>query len=435
MKRMTTLIIATSLIASSSQFSANAAVKSGLACPKSGSTQTYQGKVFTCTQSGKKLIWDKGVPIAKPLQNNSTTTTANGTSTPSKVVDDSVDITQNIVYRYVNGVLERKATKSGNYFSTDSRKDSNFDPIRVKAYAAMRAGLNTNSHPNLVFNWDVKPSFSKEVANFSKDYVDVVASYWGPLFKEPVTVPAQLVTEQDIEFEKSQEIKFSDTLDILNRFTTDDFKRQRPWVGGGAHLWQTGPNSSINVALLNFQMPSYATTSNLDGKWVMTPSHEVFHIVQDYYLKGLQTPDEHVFDQRVNATFREGTASLFGGALDLNNIGWYSDFMDEYLYEQVKGSHWWPPIKTEEDVIKLLTETETRKDEASHQTSYSVGALLYEWVIANYGMDGFMKILQNLQANPDFSDTIKSALGISKSDLYKSAAPYILGVITRIKAN
>jgi hypothetical protein len=64
-----------------------------------------------------------------------------------------------------------------------------------------------------------------------------------------------------------------------------------------------------------------------------------------------------------------------------------------------------------------------------------VGALLYEWVIANYGMDGFMKILQNMQFHPDFADTIQAALGVSKSDLYKSAAPYILSVISRIKAN
>jgi hypothetical protein len=419
----------------SSQSGAIAAVKSGLACPKFGSTQINLGKVFTCIKSGKKLIWDKGLPAAKPVQNDSQGGTSNNSSTPPKVENDSVDITQNIVYRYMNSVLERKATKTGIYYSTDSRKDSNFDPIRMKAYESIRAGLNTGSHPNLTFYWDVKPSFSKEVANFSKDYVEVVASYWGPLFKEPINIPSQLVTEQDIDFEKSQELRFSDTLDILNRFTTEDFKRQIPWVGGGAHFWQTGPNASINVALLNFQMPSYAITSNLDGKWVMIPSHEVFHLVQDYYLKGLQTPDEQAFDQRVNQTFREGTASLFGGALDLNNIGWYSDFMDAYLYEQVKNPNWWFPIKTEEDVIKLLTATETRKDEASHQTSYSVGAVLYEWVIAKYGMDGFMKILQNMQYNPDFSDTIKSALGISKLDLYRQAAPYILGVITRIKAN
>ena len=435
MKRVLSSILLISLFTFLLQSTAYAIVKTGAVCSKVGSKQASAGKIFTCVRSGKVLIWDKGTPIAKPTATNPEPSKNQPTVSTPVVEDDSVDITKNIIYRYLNGVLERKATKSGNYYRTDSRKDSSFDPIRIKAYAAMRAGLNANSHPNLTFNWDVKPSFSQEVANFSKDYVEIVASYWGPLFKEPIIVPSQLVTEQDIQFEKSQEMRFSDTLDILNRFTTDDFKRQRPWVGGGAHFWQTGPNASINVALLNFQMPSYASTSNLDGKWVMTPSHEVFHIVQDYYLKGFQTPDEHVFDQRVNATFREGTASLFGGALDLNNIGWYSDFMDAYLFEQITNTSWWAPIRTEADVVKLLNATEFRTNEASHQTSYSVGALLYEWVIANYGMDGFMKILQNMQFHPDFADTIQAALGVSKSDLYKSAAPYILSVISRIKAN
>ncbi|MFM9141742.1 MAG: hypothetical protein ACKOOK_02635, partial [Actinomycetota bacterium] len=37
--------------------------KSGALCSKSGLTQNYQGKKFTCIKSGKKLVWDKGTPL------------------------------------------------------------------------------------------------------------------------------------------------------------------------------------------------------------------------------------------------------------------------------------------------------------------------------------------------------------------------------------
>jgi hypothetical protein len=43
-----------------------AAVKAGDLCKKVGSTSTANGKKFTCIKSGKKLVWNKGVAIAKP---------------------------------------------------------------------------------------------------------------------------------------------------------------------------------------------------------------------------------------------------------------------------------------------------------------------------------------------------------------------------------
>ena len=44
-----------------------AAVKAGDSCKKVGTTSTANGKKYTCIKSGKKLIWNKGVPVvAKP---------------------------------------------------------------------------------------------------------------------------------------------------------------------------------------------------------------------------------------------------------------------------------------------------------------------------------------------------------------------------------
>ena len=42
------------------------AVKAGDKCGKAGKTTTYSGKKFTCVKSGNRLIWNKGVLVAKP---------------------------------------------------------------------------------------------------------------------------------------------------------------------------------------------------------------------------------------------------------------------------------------------------------------------------------------------------------------------------------
>jgi hypothetical protein len=59
--------------------------------------------------------------------------------------------------------------------------------------------------------------------------------------------------------------------------------------------------------------------------------------------------------------------------------------------------------------------------------------MLYEWVIAKYGFDSYIKILENLPKYSNFSDTLKASLGISKNELYQNAAPYILGAFSRLK--
>ena len=65
-KRLGTLM-AIALIATTLNIPANAATKAGSVCKSKGLVSNYQGKKFTCIKTGKKLLWDKGVVIAKPV--------------------------------------------------------------------------------------------------------------------------------------------------------------------------------------------------------------------------------------------------------------------------------------------------------------------------------------------------------------------------------
>ena len=60
-----------------------AAVTPGAKCSKAGAISTYNGKKYTCVKSGKKLVWNKGVAIAKPLPVVSPTPTPSATPTPT----------------------------------------------------------------------------------------------------------------------------------------------------------------------------------------------------------------------------------------------------------------------------------------------------------------------------------------------------------------
>ena len=83
MRRLLTGLVAVlSLSLITAQISV-AAVTPGAKCSKAGATSTYNGKKYTCVKSGKKLVWNKGVAIAKPVPVASPTPTPVATPTPT----------------------------------------------------------------------------------------------------------------------------------------------------------------------------------------------------------------------------------------------------------------------------------------------------------------------------------------------------------------
>ena len=66
----------------------------------------------------------------------------------------------------------------------------------------------------------------------------------------------------------------------------------------------------------------------------------------------------------------------------------------------------------------------------AHEASYSVGSLLFEWVIAEYGFESYRKIVVNQQIGKNFEDNIQASLGMTERELYEKAAPHILSAFT-----
>ena len=83
-KLLVGLVAVLSLSLVTSQVSV-AAVKPGTKCSKAGATSTSNGKKFTCIKSGKKLVWNKGVVVAKPKPVVSQTPQPTPTPTPSPI--------------------------------------------------------------------------------------------------------------------------------------------------------------------------------------------------------------------------------------------------------------------------------------------------------------------------------------------------------------
>jgi len=85
--------IVISLIFSAAPVQAANPPKTGAICPKVGATKNYQGKKFTCTKSGKKLVWSKGTTSksSSDAAGKPATTVKKVTYQPPSISSDNVE--------------------------------------------------------------------------------------------------------------------------------------------------------------------------------------------------------------------------------------------------------------------------------------------------------------------------------------------------------
>jgi len=75
---------------------AYSAVKAGSSCKTAGLTSVDLGKTFTCIKSGKKLVWDKGVLIAKVPSQPASTEVPDTKTTPKSPQAPTKQVFQNV---------------------------------------------------------------------------------------------------------------------------------------------------------------------------------------------------------------------------------------------------------------------------------------------------------------------------------------------------
>ena len=114
MKRTLALALTATLIGASILVPAHAAVTAGAKCTSKGQIKISQGRKYTCINSGKKLVWNKGSvvrptsPVATSTPNPAATTKTIASSWP---LDKAVESVENLLAiadgserRYVAGV-------------------------------------------------------------------------------------------------------------------------------------------------------------------------------------------------------------------------------------------------------------------------------------------------------------------------------------------
>jgi hypothetical protein len=422
-KRVIVFLSILSLSLSTLLIPATAAAKAGAKCTKAGITEVVKDKSYTCVKSGKKLVWNKGVVIKTP-----TSTTAL----------DSVNYKGVMIYGVRDSKLIRQAN-TGVLYETDSRKESDFSAIRVKAFNEVNKKLGSRNHPNIEFVYDIRPNYPPYLIEFVKRELDETAALWNDFFKEKFTVNVFLGSEKDREYIKKNNWLTRNMPSCFDRWETG---RERSFVCAGAAFWSDYETKKW-TGNLYIGFPSAVDLNNINFEWPMGPKHEFFHIVQDYafYRNLTERPRElHELVQPIH--FREGAATTVAFLSAFRNLGWSSDVLDWWFWQLTRDSQKWRTIKTEADAVSLMKAMEclntcatpTADDpKRAFAWAYGYGAIMNEWVIGTYGLEGLTKMLDQLVTAKDFNDVTKGAFGLSKDEFYAKIAPYILQQIVRTK--
>ena len=442
--------IIAALILSALTVAEAASPKAGSSCPKVGTKEVFKGKTFTCVKAGKKLVWNKGVvvkaapkpsptptpspsptissvPTPEPTPIPSPTISASPTATP--IITDQVSPKGVIVYGIKETQLMRQSAL-GTFFTSDSRDISSFDPIRRTAYNAVNTRALNMDHPKVELEYVTRPSFPKFLIPYVQNELKYAAAFWNDVFDSKIKVKIYLVTEKDRDFVDS--VRWL-KLNLPDKFDRFDKRNERVFISGGAGFWDvdgTGKEGRIYLATASYLDTNYAT-----NEWPQVPRHEFVHIVQDYMFRKLNRSrdlTEREFNNIFPQHFREGSANTISYLSAMSNIGWASDGIDARLSQIAKYTKNWRVIKTEADVIEAMKATEYNVPEGAFEMGYPLGAIMYEWFIATYGMDGFIKLLKELSSAPSFDDAIRNAVGINKDTFYTKAAPYVLSVFQRV---
>ncbi len=364
------------------------------------------------------------------FQNSDSTSTSKDSTEPTGY---SFGPTGRIAYRYVDGQLER-LSKNQIWSDQESRKDSEFDPIRVAAHRSINSVQKDSNHSNIFFEEIIREGFPADVSQSIKLQSVDAASYLSPLLDKKIQIKLILVTEKDQDYVDKElpsivpKYDWQGALDSLKNYKTKEEFYSSSGTGGGTASFLVKEN-------FGYYIGHTSSLATMETYWPEVAPHEMAHVLQGYLAKGFNSnyPDGHPQAKWARHLI-EGSANTLGMAIGFKNLGWYSDEMDLLLQRSIEWINRDSsaefknkfPMQTDQDAYNLIVALEEAKGQELFDLSYSAGQFLWEFYIGKYGADKYFELLKNVPKTQSLSENFKTTLGISKEEFYKMAAPYVL---------
>ena len=320
------------------------------------------------------------------------------------------------------------------WFSFKKRAEdklTTYEKTKLKAYKEIKNAAVGKSIKNIELKYVISKHLPAQLRTEYIRQTEQASKLYDQFFTRPVVVNNYFQTEKDAPFIKNHPVLKRDAQSFQRWYNSwPKGKETEHTVGLAAWFFKSGGKSEGHTGVLTASNGSIAKLRLYSHQVV---AHEYFHVVQDFYK---QSQDEigydgvSAYDIYYPPIFREGSANTIATAISMDSFEDYLLFYQLFL-SQNKGIYApkiFSRINNLPNTISLLKEIELKQklDSENHEVSYSVGALVFEWLIAEYGFAGYKKLIENQLIGDSFADNLKASLGLTLDQLYKAAAPHVL---------
>ena len=410
MRRRSVVTLSLILVMATSPLNVADAVapKKGASCSKVGKKQVFAGKTFTCIQSGKKLVWSKGIKVAIPSPVITPSPTLTPTPTPTVLATPSATPTPSLTPAPV-------PTPEPTPTPTPLPTPTSFDNL----YEA-RKGISSTAWQKVSETVKVNKSKAGEIEIYTgpntkphyEDYATPISlvSRAFPNRAEPNKVFilrysftdlnwAEAVAKEKIEsgeyarlqsFENNQLVSSNCSVPIAN---CRGAKQQatRPELSFIIH----GVDNSVNPS-----DPS-AKFRYLTG---MLEAHEYFHSLQRIPIMNRGVMDWP------HAWFREGSSEwVMNAVVNHNNFEGYKEF----LKANCQDCSTFTTEYIQEFLESAFANSLPAKFNQWH--NYSMGSLVIEALVSLKGQDSILDIYAQMGNKLTFNQAFKAVYGVEWS--------------------
>jgi hypothetical protein len=329
------------------------------------------------------------------------------------------------------------------WFSFKKRAEdklTTYEKTKLKAYKEIKNAAAGKSIKNIELKYVISKHLPTQLRTEYIRQTEQASRLYDQFFTRPVVVNNYFQTEKDAAFIKTHPVLKRDFNSFTRWFESwPKGKETEHTVGLAAWFFKSGGKSEGHTGVLTASNGSIAKLRLYSHQVV---AHEYFHVVQDFYK---QSQDEigyegvNEYDIYYPPIFREGSANTIATAISMDSFEDYLLFYQVFL-SQNKGIYapkMFSRINNLPNTIALLKDIQMKEtlDSQDHEVSYSVGALVFEWVIAEYGFAGYKKLIENQLIGDSFEDNLKASLGLTLDQLYKASAPHVLAGFAAAKGS
>jgi hypothetical protein len=375
MKKLLPIVIATAVLGTLLTLPASASVKAGATCSKAGTTNTSGGKKFTCVKSGKKLVWNKGVAVAKPIVVASPTASASP---------------------------EPDAKKLPTLPTSFDNLDENFKGIPYATWQKIQDNLALYKSTDLKISFLFGPNTPERYPNqWTIDAVTLGTRVMGAQ-KQPQEVKFVEYNKDDVNWARSEAEKYVSPFRLGNSFPDQASDK---CAGNDCDGAVTNIASDIGLVLVGVSNPvNRFEIQKFNGQ---NDLHEYTHAVQGMVFKGkTQSPPPVLMP----CWYSEGQPQ----AVSIPTVAKNADDYVRIRKGWVTDSRWLLKDYEPETIQEfLLTSMKPPCNSTAYAMVASLGYIVMDALVAVGGIDKTFDVLTGIADGLSFEDSFKKVYGTS----------------------